>query len=61
MASLDDFQTRHSTIANRIEETYNIGNKMLEYLEKQIILDFHLRGDQDQFEEQYPDLKQKAL
>ena len=33
---------------------------MVEYLENQVILDFHFRGDQDQFEEQYSELKQRA-
>lgn len=61
MESLDEFQTRHSTIEKRISETYLVGKKMIEYLEKQIILDFHFRGDQDQFEEQYSELKKKAL
>ena len=61
MAALDDFQTRHSTITGRITETYKVGNKMLDYLEKQIILDFHLRGEQDEFEVEYPHLKKKAL
>jgi len=61
MAALDDFQTRHSTISERIEETYKVGNKMVEYLEKQIILDFHFRGEQDEFEVEYPHLKKKAL
>ena len=51
MESLDEFQTRHSTIEKRISETYLVGKKMIEYLEKQVILDFHFRGDQDQFEE----------
>ena len=61
MESLDEFQTRHSTIEKRISETYLVGKKMVEYLQKQVILDFHLRGDQDQFVEQYPELKQKAM
>ena len=61
MDSLDEFQTRHSTIEKRISETYLVGKKMVEYLQKQVILDFHLRGDQDQFVEQYPELKQKAM
>ena len=40
---------------------YKMGNKMLTYLEKQIILDFHFRGDQDIFELDYPHLKEKAI
>jgi hypothetical protein len=31
-----------------------MGNKMLEYMERQIILDFHFRGEQDVFERDYP-------
>jgi hypothetical protein len=33
-AALDEFQTRHSTIADRIEETYKLGTTMMDYLEK---------------------------
>ena len=58
--ALDDFQTRHSTITERINETYKVGNKMVDFLEKQIILDFHFRGEQDIFEQEYPSLKKKA-
>ena len=34
---------------------------MLEYLQNQIILDFHFRGEQDEFEQEYPELKKHAL
>ena len=60
-AALDEFQTRHSTINERINETYKTGNQLLDYLEKQIILDFHFRGEQDVFEAEYPHLKEKAI
>jgi hypothetical protein len=43
---LDEFKTRHQTLSDKIEATYRIGNQMLDYLEKQIILDYHLRGEQ---------------
>jgi len=33
---------------------------MSDYLEKQIILDYHFRGEQDSFEQDYEHLKQKA-
>jgi len=33
---------------------------MMDYLEKQIILDHHWRGEQDLFEKEYPHLKIKA-
>jgi len=33
---------------------------MTDYLEKQIILDHHFRGEQDVFEQEYPHLKSKA-
>jgi len=59
-AALDEFQTRHSTITERIAETYKIGTTMLDYLEKQTILSYHFRGEQDQFEQQFPDLVAKA-
>ena len=42
---LDEFETRHKTLSNKIEHTYRIGNLMLDFLEKQIILDYHLRGE----------------
>ncbi len=60
-AALDEFQTRHSTITEKINETYKIGNQMMDYLEKQIILDHHFRGEQDQFEQEYERLKAKAI
>ena len=60
MEALDEFTTRHRTITDRINETYRIGNQMLNYLEKQIILDYHFRGEQDLFEQEYPHLKMKA-
>ena len=41
---LDEFKTMHTTMADKIQETYTIGNQMTDYLEKQIILDFHMRG-----------------
>ena len=37
-----------------------MGNKMVDYLEKQIILDYHFRGEQDIFEQEFPSLKTKA-
>ena len=58
--ALDEFTTRHKTITDRINETYRIGAKMINYLEKQTILDYHLRGEQDLFEQEYEHLKQKA-
>ena len=42
---LDEFQTRHRNLADKINETYKIGNLMLDFLEKQIIIDYHLRGE----------------
>jgi hypothetical protein len=31
---LDEFRTRHATITSSLNETYRIGNKILDYLEK---------------------------
>lgn len=45
MQVLDEFKTRHATITQSIEETYRIGNRLLDFLEKQIIIDYHLRGE----------------
>jgi len=36
---------RHTTITERINETYKVGKKMVDFLEKQIILDYHFRGE----------------
>ena len=33
---------------------------MLEYLEKQIILDYHLKGEQSELEKEFPELADKA-
>jgi hypothetical protein len=60
MHTLDEFQTRHATINESIENTYRIGNKLLSYIEKQIIIDYHLMGKQDKLIKQYPELKKKA-
>ena len=51
---------RHSTITERINETHKISNHMLNYLEKQIIIDYHFRGEQEIFEEKQANLKEKA-
>lgn len=58
---MDEFTTRHSTIADRIQKTYRLGNKMVDFLEKQVILDFHFRGEQDVLEKNHPALKDKAV
>jgi hypothetical protein len=43
-------------MSDKIEQTYRIGNCMLDYLEKQIILDYHLRGEQQDLEKDHPEL-----
>lgn len=43
--ALDEFKTRHRTITDSISETYKTGNAMLDFLENQIILDYHFRGE----------------
>jgi len=53
---LDEFETRHKTMSDKIEHTYRIGNLMLDFLEKQIILDYHLRGEQADLEKEHPEL-----
>lgn len=57
---VDEFKTRHSTITQSINDTYMIGNKLLDYVEKQVIIDFHLKGQQSYMEEKYPKLTEKA-
>jgi len=53
---LDEFETRHKTMSDKIEHTYRIGNLMLDFLEKQIILDYHLRGEQADLEKDQAEL-----
>ena len=60
MSLLDEFKTRHSTLSDKIEETYTVGREMLDYLEKQMILDYHLRGEQQILEEDHKELAEKA-
>ena len=57
---LEEFRTRHKTLASKIEQSYKIGNLMMEYLEKQIILDYHLKGEQHILEKLHPNLAEKA-
>lgn len=57
---LDEFETRHKTLSDKIEQTYRVGNLMLDYLEKQLILDYHLRGEQGELEKEHPELAEKA-
>lgn len=57
---LDDFETSHKTMSDKIEHTYRVGNCMLDYLEKQIILDYHLRGEQADLEKEHPELAELA-
>lgn len=56
----EDFLTRHTTIKNSINDTYRIGNQLLDYVEKQMIIDYHLRGEQSRLEEEFPDIAKKA-
>ena len=56
----EDFLTRHTTIKTSINDTYRIGNQLLDYVEKQMIIDYHLRGDQSRLEEEFPDIAKKA-
>ena len=57
---MDEFETRHKTLSDKIEHTYRIGNLMLDYLEKQIILDYHLRGEQSDLEKTHTELAEIA-
>ena len=60
MAVVDEFKTRHATITADIEQTYRIGNRLLDFIEKQIIIDYHLKGEHDLLKEQFPHLEEKA-
>ena len=57
---LDEFETRHKTLSDKIEQTYRVGNLTLDYLEKQIIIDYHLRGEQAELEKEHPELAEIA-
>ncbi len=60
MGVVDDFRTRHSTITDSINDAYRIGNQLLDYVEKQVIIDYHLKGQQEKMEKEYPKLAKKA-
>jgi len=60
LLSVDEFKTRHLTIKQNISETYRIGNRLLDYIEKQLIVDYHLRGEQQLLESNFPQLAEKA-
>ena len=44
MDALDEFHTRHKTIEEDIEASYRIGNHLQSFIEKQVIIDYHLMG-----------------
>lgn len=60
ITSVDEFKTRHATIKKNIAETYRIGNRLLDFLEKQVIIDYHLRGESEKLTADFPDLAEKA-
>jgi hypothetical protein len=60
MDVVNDFRTRHSTITDSINDAYRIGNQLLDYVEKQVIIDYHLKGQQGKMEEREPKLVPKA-
>ena len=45
MEVVEEFKTRHASIIKLIEDTYQISNKLLDFIEKEIIIDYHLRGE----------------
>lgn len=61
VSRIHKFKQRHDVINDRVSDTYLIGTKFQAYLSKRCILDFHFRGEQDLFEQEYPDLKDEAL
>ena len=56
----EDFLMRHTTIKTSINDTYRIGNQLLDYVEKQMIIDYHLRGEQRRLEQEFPAIAKKA-
>ena len=60
MQKVDEFQTRHATINESITSTYRIGNQLQSFIEKQIIIDYHIMGKQEKLETDYPHLIKKA-
>lgn len=61
LREISEFQARHDEITQRIKRTYMVSNRTHEYLIRRTILDYHFRGEQDKFEEEHPELKDKAL
>ena len=58
--AFDEFDTRAKAITDSIALQGQVVRKLQEYLEKQMILDFHFRGEQDIFEAEYENLIPKA-
>lgn len=42
--ALEEFKTRHNALSESIEDTYRVGNKIMDLLEKQMIINAHFRG-----------------
>jgi len=61
MNNIKKFKNRYQDVEQRIQQTYSVGNKFQSYLEKKCILHYHLKGEQETFEKEYPHLKKKAL
>ena len=60
MDVVHDFRTRHTTITDSIADAYRIGNQLLDYVEKQVIIDYHLKGNQAKMEKEQPKMAAKA-
>jgi hypothetical protein len=58
--ALEEFKLRHNALSEKIMNTYKIGNKILDFIEKQIIVDYHLRGEQQELFAENPKLEKVA-
>ena len=58
--ALEEFKMRHNALSEKIFNTYKIGNRILDLIEKQIIVDYHLRGQQQALFEENPKLEKVA-
>jgi LETM1 and EF-hand domain-containing protein 1 len=57
---LKKLRQRYDDLNREIETTYKLGNKMVEYVENTIIVDYHLECKQKELESEAPQLAEKA-
>ena len=57
---LTKLKSRYSELDTEVKTTYRISNKVLEYMEHKIIVDYLMEGKQKELEEEAPELADKA-